>query len=603
MTTESTAGARSSWKRTHTCGELRGQHEGTEVILDGWVHTVRDHGALCFLLLRDRYGLTQVSVDRSVHPGLFEIAVDIRPETVVAVAGTVAHRPEGNLNPAMPTGEIEVLATSITVLGPCEVLPLEPEEDLEAGVEVRLQHRYLDLRRQVVREPLLLKAELYHSLRCYLHEQGFLELETPVLTRTTPEGAREFIVPSRLRPGHFYSLAQSPQLFKQLYMCAGFDRYAQIVKCFRDEDFRADRQPEFTQLDLEMSFVDEIDVQEIVEGALARVLHDLRGVELPRPVRRMTYAEAMLRYGTDKPDLRFAMEIQDLGDVASRSDFKVFTQALAAGGAVRGLVVPGGSDLSRKAIDQLTSFVGEHGARGLAWCKIGDDAATGPMAKFFAGDLHAALRETSGAGPGDLLLVVADAQVGVVEQALGALRCRVAADRGQIPDDRMEFLWVTDFPLLEWDSEEERWLARHHPFTSPQEGALERLEEAPGEALARAYDLVLNGSEIAGGSIRIHRLADQERVFRLLGIGPEEAQAKFGFLLEALRYGAPPHGGIALGLDRLAAILAGRTSIRDVIPFPKTARGTCPLTGAPAHVAPGQLREARIAVAKEGGPA
>lgn len=579
-------------KRSLYCGQVRPEHVGEEVVLMGWVQSLRDHGGVIFADLRDREGVVQVVFNPEVSPEAHALAQEMGDEYVIAVRGTVRRRPPGTENPKIATGEVEVLAQEARILNP-SLPPVFPIEDrIETNELLRLKYRYLDLRRPSMYRNLKMRHEAAQIIRRYLCEQGFLEVETPFLTKSTPEGARDFLVPSRLNPGTFYALPQSPQLFKQILMVAGIDRYFQIVRCFRDEDLRADRQPEFTQVDLEMSFVQEEDVQEVIEGLLAELFRHFLGVEPPRPFPRIPYREAMDRYGTDKPDLRFGMELKDVSDAVRGSEFRVFLEVLGRGGVVKALVLPGGSRLSRKELDDLVKEAMDLGAKGLLWLRVADGGLEGPGAKAFQGIREAILERTE-AKPGDLLLMVGD-RWEVACGVLGELRGRLARRFGLIPEGKYAFAWVVDFPLLEYDEVEGRYVAIHHPFTSPREEDLERLEADPLSVRARAYDIVLNGHEIGGGSIRNHRLEVQERIFRLIGFPPEEAQARFGFLLEALRYGAPPHGGIALGFDRLMMILCGEETIREVIPFPKTQKGTCPLTGAPAPVEPSQLRELRI---------
>jgi len=571
-------------RRTHTCGGLRLSDAGSTVTLNGWIESIRDHGGLHFVDLRDRYGLTQVSLDPSAS-----YAVDpksLRAEFVVAVTGTVNARPKGN--PKLATGDIEVAATELEVLNPCDVPPFEiAESKEEPGEDIRLRYRYLDLRRRRVQEAFVFRSRVSRVIREFLDGEEFLDIETPFLTKSTPEGARDFLVPARVHPGKFFALPQSPQLF----MIAGFDRYYQIVRCMRDEDLRADRQPEFTQLDIEMAFVNEEDVQNVIDRLLVRLLKELRDFDVQLPIPRMTYDEAMEKYGTDRPDTRFDLLLCDLSEAVGATGFQVFHKAVESGGVVRGLRVPGGADrLSRKDIDGCEKVAKELGAKGLAWIKLGPDGATGPIAKFL-GDLgEEALREASGAETGDLLLMVADTAK-TAAAALGEVRLHLGNKLDLIPEGRYDLLWVTDFPLLEWDDEDERWYACHHPFTSPRPEDLEYLTSDPGRVRARAYDVILNGLELGGGSIRIHRPDVQSEVFKGLGIDDEEAREKFGFLLDALSYGAPPHGGIALGLDRLVMLLLGTPSIRDVIPFPKTARGNCLMTAAPSPVSDAQLTE------------
>jgi len=582
-------------KRTIYCGRLRPEHIGQEVVLCGWVHRRRDHGGLVFIDLRDREGLAQVVINPEGSVEAHAKAEALRVEFVLSVRGTVRRRPEGTVNPNLPTGEVEVAAVSLAVLNESKPVPFSLEDDTDVAESVRLKYRYLDLRRPSVQSNFLLRARLARSVREYLFENGFLEIETPVLTKSTPEGARDYLVPSRVNPGMFYALPQSPQLFKQILMISGYDRYAQIVKCFRDEDLRADRQPEFTQIDAEMSFVDREDVFRMFEGMMTRVFRDVLGKELSSPVPRLTYREAMDRFGVDKPDTRFGLEIADYTELLSKTEFRVFAEVAAKGGFIRGITAPGLAESSRAEIAALEEVAKIGGAGGLAWFKVTGQGLTSPLTKFFREEQLKELRERSGAKPGDLLLFVADG-FDVVCASLGRLRLHLGEKLGMIDPNLHHLLWVTDFPMFEWDKEEKRWGAMHHPFTSPLDEDLPLLETDPGKARAKAYDMVLNGSEIGGGSIRIHRKDIQSKVFGLLNIGPEEARVKFGFLLEALEFGAPPHGGIAFGVDRISMILSGAESLRDVIAFPKTQKATCLMTDAPSEVDVKQLRELSIRV-------
>jgi aspartyl-tRNA synthetase len=582
--TESVGGMR----RTHSCGALRAGDAGQTVTLMGWAARRRDHGGLIFVDLRDREGLTQLVFNPTLDPAAHAAAGHVRAEFVLAVEGTVERRPPGTVNTHLATGEIEVSVRRIRILNEAKPLPFPLDESQETVESLRLKYRYLDLRRPVMLGHLLLRDQVCRATRDHLHSQGFVEVETPMLTRSTPEGARDFLVPSRLTPGTFYALPQSPQLFKQILMIGGLERYFQIVRCFRDEDLRADRQPEFTQIDIETSFLDRDDFLPIIEGLVAEIFRRAKGLELARPFRRLTWDNAIRRYGSDKPDLRFGLELHDCSRLFHDSAFQVFAQAVAQGGAVQALTVPG-TQFSRKDLDDLVERAKLAGAKGLVWVRVGEGTIQSPAARHLEAVREALLAQT-GARPGDLVLLVAD-RMPLAATVLGRLRVELAHRLELVPGGAHEILWVVDFPLVEWNEEERRWNAMHHPFTAPRDADAEAGLTDPGAARAKAYDLVINGQEIGGGSIRIHSRALQQRVFELLGIGEAEARAKFGFLLEALEYGAPPMGGIAFGLDRLVALLAGVESIRDVIAFPKTQRGTCPLTDAPSTVSPEQLKE------------
>lgn len=584
--------------RSHFCGRLNETQLDESVTLCGWVNRRRDHGGVIFVDLRDRYGLVQVVFDPD-QPDTFAIAERVRSEYVLRVVGTVRRRPAGTGNAALPSGQIEVAVQSVEILNRAETPPFQLDED-DVNEETRLRYRYLDLRRPVMHERLRLRALITRTLRRFLDDHGFLDIETPMLTRATPEGARDYLVPSRTHAGSFFALPQSPQLFKQLLMMAGMDRYYQIVRCFRDEDLRADRQPEFTQLDIETSFLGENDIMGLMEAMVGELFAKVLEVPLHHPIPRMTYAEAMLRFGVDKPDLRIPLELVDLSDLMRDVEFKVFSApAKDPQGRVAALRLPGGGTLSRKEIDDYTAYVGRYGAKGLAYIKVNDRGAgreglQSPILKFLPDDVIEAILARTGAASGDLVFFGAD-KAKVVNEALGALRIKLGHDRGLV-ERGWKLLWVVDFPMFEWDDKEQRWLALHHPFTAPRVDDIAALESAPGVCLSRAYDLVLNGTELGGGSIRIHRSELQEAVFRLLGIGAEEARDKFGFLLDALKYGCPPHGGIAFGLDRLVMLMTGAASIREVMAFPKTQTAGCPLTNAPAPVAEAQLRDLHIRV-------
>jgi len=583
--------------RSHYCGQVNESLIGEEISVCGWVHRRRDHGGVIFVDLRDREGLLQVVFDPD-HPDIFAEAERIRSEYVLAVTGVVRERPEGTINPNMTTGQVEVLAHELVTLNDSETPPFHHDE--HANEELRLRYRYLDLRRDEMLANLRLRHAVTRAMRNFLDGNGFVDVETPMLTRATPEGARDYIVPSRTHPGNFFALPQSPQIFKQLLMMSGLDRYYQIVRCFRDEDLRADRQPEFTQLDIEMSFVDEAAVTDTMESLVRALFSEVMDVELPSPFPRISYAEAMQRFGSDKPDLRIDLELIEVADLMESVEFKVFAGPAAdAEGRVAALCVPGGSELSRKEIDDYTDYVGRYGAKGLAYIKINDasagrDGLQSPILKFLPDDAIAGIMERTGAKDGDLIFFGAD-KARVVNDALGALRVQVGEDRGLVAEG-WQPLWVVDFPMFEKDPHTKRWTSLHHPFTAPSVDDPDAVRAEPGTVLSRAYDMVLNGSEIGGGSVRIHDQAMQAAVFELLGISDEEAEEKFGFLLRALQFGCPPHGGIAFGLDRMVMLMAGADSIRDVIAFPKTQTASCPLTNAPGAVSAEQLKETGIRV-------
>jgi len=580
------------WQRTHTCGALRLDHVGRQVTLNGWVNSWRDHGGLTFVDLRDRYGITQVVFDPAEGAGLQETARSLRNEFVVSATGTVAPRLEGKRNPKLPTGDIELRATALTVLNRSEPAPFDVGGDEEAAEEIRLRHRFVDLRRPRMQKILIARHKVCEAIRNHLSVQGFIEIETPILGRSTPEGARDFLVPSRVQPGSWYALPQSPQLYKQIMMIAGYDKYYQIARCFRDEDLRANRQPEFTQLDLEMTFCEPDDVMGVNEGLAAAVVEQVteflgKKATIPRPFPRLTWHEAMERFGIDKPDLRFGMEIKDATAVVRKTEFQVFQQAEA----VRGLTVTGAADkFSRKNLDELTEFVKEYGAKGLAWLKVEGEKLNGPSAKFFSPELTTELLAVMGARAGDLLLFVADARE-ATHAPLANLRNRLGRELKLYDPATFHCSWVVDFPMFEKDEESGRWVAKHHPFTSLLDEDWAKLESDPASVRAKAYDLVVNGEEAGGGTIRIHDAAKQQRIFNLIGLDAEQAELRFGFLLDALRFGAPPHGGIAWGIDRWVMLLCGLDNIRDVMAFPKTARGSDLMTGAPAPVEAKQLKE------------
>ncbi len=578
------------------CGALRKDHVGRTVTLAGWVHRRRDHGGLIFFDLRDRSGLVQVVFNADISEAAHTLAETVRPEFVIQVKGVVAARPEGLINPNLATGEIEVEAHELVILNASKTPPFPINEEVPVRDEVRLKYRYLDLRRERMQKNMILRHQVISFMREFLNRQDFLEIETPILLKSTPEGARDYVVPSRIHPGKFYALPQSPQQMKQLLMVAGYERYYQIARCFRDEDLRADRQPEFTQLDLEMSFVESEDVRALIEALLIELVErisDMRIQERPFPV--LSYHEALERFGSDRPDLRYGMELVDLTEAVRHSKFGVFANTAAAGGQIKAICVPGAASFSRKQIDQLTEGVKERGAKGLVWLKAEHDGLRSSIAKFLTEDEKDAIIELTGANEGDLILAVADAKE-VVAESLGWLRIHLADMLNMADPDTLAFCWVVDFPLLEWDEEEARWVAVHHPFTSAKASDWPLLESDPGKALANAYDVVCNGMEIGGGSIRIHDAEHQSLLFRALGISDEEAHEQFGHLLEAFRYGAPPHGGIALGLDRLVAILAREDSIREVIAFPKTASATDLMLNSPSPISARQLAELHLSI-------
>ncbi|MFZ5452636.1 MAG: aspartate--tRNA ligase [Thermodesulfobacteriota bacterium] len=586
-------------KRTHSCGELTAKDAGAEVVLMGWVQRRRDHGGLIFVDLRDRDGLTQVVFNPEVNPDEHNKAGVLRDEWVIAVRGVVNLRPEDMINPQLDTGEIEVLVEELRLLNAAKTPPFQLEDyRVDISEALRLRYRYLDLRRPGVMKNILFRHRAAQVARQFLNGQGFIEVETPILTKSTPEGARDYLVPSRVMPGHFFALPQSPQLFKQLLMMSGLDRYYQLCRCFRDEDLRADRQPEFTQIDLEMAFVTEEDVMGVVEGLMVALFQEMLGIHLKPPFPRLTHQECMDRFGLDRPDPRFGLELKEVTDLIRGSEFRQFREVVDQGGIVKAMNGKGLAKLSRKDLDDLTGLAGVYGARGLAWVKMTPEWQS-PIAKFFPAELKTALNDRLEAQAGDLLMFIADIPQ-VANTALGQLRVHLGQRENLIPPDTFNMVWVTDFPLLEYDREEGRFVAVHHPFTAPKEEDIHLLadESTRGQVRARAYDLVLNGQEIGGGSIRNWRREVQEQIFQVLGMAPEEAEAKFGFLLEALEYGAPPHGGVAFGFDRLVAILCGAKSIREVIAFPKTQKSACPVTQAPSRVELEQLLELGLRLEK-----
>ena len=581
-------------QRTHTCGELTEKNIGEVVTLCGWVYTRRDHGGLIFVDLWDKTGLTQVVLNPQIDKLAHQEAQSLRGNFVIAVQGKVRARPEDMVNLKLKTGAIEVYIDELEILNPSSTPPFSCWENQEVGEALRLKHRYLDLRSLELQRNLELRYKITRAVRDVLHHKGFIEIETPILTKSTPEGARDYLVPSRLNPKKFYALPQSPQLFKQTLMVSGMDRYFQITKCFRDEDLRQDRQPEFTQIDMEMSFVDEDQLFSLAEEMIATTYKETLGIEVETPFPVLKYKDSMNRFGTDKPDLRFGLEIVDVGEVVRGAGFKVFAQALDAGGQVKAINVKGSAEsLSRKALDDLTEVAKTYGAKGMAWIKIQENGLQSPIIKFFDKEMLDRLIETVNGEPGDIIVFSADTPA-IVADSLANVRLALARLLKLIDEKKIKLAWVTEFPLVEYDAEEKRYVAMHHPFTSPMEEDLDKLQSTPSEVRARAYDLVLNGNEIGGGSIRIHSKEIQERMFKMLGIDKEEAELKFGFLLDALQYGAPPHGGIAFGLDRIVMILAGASSIRDVIAFPKTQKATCLMTQAPSEIDPKQMNELKL---------
>lgn len=582
--------------RTKYCAEFSEADVGTRAKVCGWVQKQRDLGTLIFIDLRDRTGIIQLAFDDTTDRAVFDIAFSARAEFVLAAEGVIRHRGEGAVNPNMPTGAVELFVDKLEVLSASQTPPFEIKDDTDVKEELRLKYRYLDLRRAPLQHNMLVRSKIARHAREYFEDNGFIEIETPVLIKSTPEGARDYLVPSRVHPGSFYALPQSPQLYKQILMLSGFDRYIQIAKCFRDEDLRADRQPEFTQIDLEMSFVDENDIMSMVEGFIATLFKKILNVDVELPLKRMSWHEAMNRYGSDKPDLRFGFEICDLSSVLKDTEFKVFSSAIADGGSVRAINIKGGADkFSRKEIDKLTDFVKTYKAKGLAWSKWSGEHSSS-FAKFLSDEEVRSVYGLTGFEEGDLLLVVADGKNKVVFDSLGALRCEVAGKLGLRDKNDFKFLWVTDFPMFEYSEEDERYVAMHHPFTAPREEDIQYLTSAPEKVLARAYDIVLNGTELGGGSVRIHRQNLQATVFEALGLTKEDADAKFGFLLEAFKYGVPPHGGMAYGLDRLVMLLLNKDSIRDVMAFPKVQNASELMTACPSEVEQKSLDELSIAI-------
>ncbi len=586
------------WKRTHDCGSLCREHEGMDVVLMGWVERRRDLGKLIFVDLRDREGITQVVFDPTVSEDAHKKARSLRDEWVIAIRGKVALRLKGQENPNLPTGQIEVKAEQLRILNSSDIPPFQIHGKIDASETLRLRYRYLELRRRQVFEKIRMRHRIALTVRNFLSEKGFIEVETPFLTKSTPEGARDYLVPSRVSKGKFYALPQSPQLFKQLLMIGGCDRYFQIVRCFRDEDLRADRQPEFTQIDMEMSFVEESDIMEVVEEMIHHLFREVLDIEISIPFPKISYMDAMERFGTDKPDTRFGIEIKDISSIFKESEFRIFKNTIDSNGRIKAIKVEdGGNRFSRKDIEMLESEVKENGAKGLFWIKIQEDRWSSPITKYINEREKEELGKEMDLHLGDLIFIVADKKE-VSEAALGNLRLKVGEKMELLNKNRFSFLWITHFPLFQYNLEEKRIDSMHHPFTSPKDEDMHLLDKDPLRVGAKAYDLILNGHEIGGGSIRIHRMDLQQKIFRILGIDQSEAELKFGFFLEALRYGAPPHGGIALGFDRLVAIITGADSIREVIPFPKTQTATCPVTGAPAEIEDAQLHDLHIQVIK-----
>lgn len=581
-------------KRTHTCGELRQENIDQHVVLNGWVDNRRDLGGVIFIDLRDRYGITQVVFEPTYNEETHELASQLRSEFVISIEGKVRKRPPETDNPKLPTGHVDVMVDKLIILNKAETTPFPIKDKVDVNEDLRLKYRYLDLRRESMQSNILLRHRMYQSVRKYFDEQNFVEVETPILMKSTPEGARDFLVPSRVHKGKFYALPQSPQTYKQLLMVSGFDRYFQIVKCFRDEDLRADRQPEFTQIDVEMSFVDTEDIFEVVEGLMKKLLKEVKDYDLETPIPRLSFNEAMEKYGSDKPDLRFDLEMVTLNETFKNSEFRVFHDTLENNGIITGLLAKGCGEYTRNQLDVLTDFVKKLGAGGLIWMRVKEDGLEAPVAKFFTDEEKQNIVSAMNAEPGDLIFILSGKKLKTLSQ-MGALRLEMAKRLDLIPKEEVwKLLWVTEFPLFEWDEDSQRYYAMHHPFTSPVLDDVDKLESNQGDVRARAYDLVLNGNEVAGGSIRIHNADLQAAMFKALGISEEEANEKFGFLMGAFKYGAPPHGGIAFGFDRLVMLLANETSIRDVMAFPKTASATSLMDNSPSPVDEHQLKELHI---------
>jgi len=584
--------------RTHTCGELTAKDVSREACLCGWIASRRDHGEIIFMDLRDKHGITQLVFDPEKNSEAHKKAHELRNEFCVKITGKVGKRPEGTVNPKIPTGEIEMEVRELEVLSESLTPPFEVKDAASVSEDVRLKYRYLDLRRPDMQKKLLIKHNVYRFIMDFLDEEDFLFVETPMLTKATPEGARDYLVPSRIQQGSFYALPQSPQIFKQILMVSGVEKYFQIARCFRDEDLRADRQPEFTQLDMEMSFADQDDILGVCERLFKGLFKEIMGLDVKTPFTRLDYHEAMSKYGSDKPDTRFEVHLHDLTDDAAASEFKIFREVVSSGGRVMAIAAPGYGKISRKEIDELTAFAAEYGAKGLAYFKVDEKEMNSPIAKFFKAETLGKFREKTGARAGDMIFIVADTAE-VAETALGGLRLRIGREKGLIDEKRFDFLWVVNFPLFRFNKDENRWVSEHHPFTGFREEDMKFLEEGELPKIrSKSYDLVLNGSEIGSGSVRIHRRDVQQKIFDALGLTKEESEKKFGFLLDAFKYGPPPHGGIAFGIDRLITLFTGDASIREVIPFPKTQKGVCPLTGAPSTVDAAQLRELGIKLGK-----